>query len=54
LTFQEIKDAYLYESNSNESFARLFPIEKNMAEIGTPGFRYLIFPSLNERLYKHT
>jgi hypothetical protein len=53
-TFQEIKDAYLLESLSNENAARLFPIENNIrGEDGQQGFRYLLFPCLNERLYKH-
>ena len=54
LSLQEIKDAYLYDTYSNENAAKLFPIETNIqGESGTPGFRYLIFPCLNERLYKH-
>ena len=50
----ELKDAYLIEANTNEYGSKMFPIELNIqGEDNTTGYRYLIFPCLNERLYKN-
>ena len=50
---QELKEAYLIESSNNESAAKMFPIESNKnGEDGSEGYRYLIFPCLNELLYR--
>ena len=51
---QELKDAYLVEAaNQADTAPKLFPIESNISgEDGTHGYRYLIFPCLNELLYK--
>ena len=50
----ELKDAYLIDSTMNsDTSAKLFPIEQNISgEDGTHGYRYGIFPCLNELLYK--
>ena len=54
-TIQELKDAYFIERTKNaETFPKLYPIEESISgEDGTRGYRYLIFPVLNESLYLH-
>jgi len=51
----ELKEAYLIERSKNtEAFPKLYPIEESISgEDGTRGYRYLIFPVLNETLYLH-
>lgn len=53
--FEDLKHAYLLDWMKNqETGAKLFPIEENIqGEDGTKGYRYLIFPCLNENLYKN-
>jgi hypothetical protein len=54
-TLNELKDAYLIEQGiNNEGVAKFFPIEESIqGEDGSRGYRYLIFPCLNETLYKN-
>lgn len=51
----DLKDAYLMERSLNsEGVAKMFPIEETIqGEDGSRGYRYLIFPCLNEILYKN-
>ena len=50
---QELKLAYFKERQKKaESFPKLYPIEESISgEDGTRGYRYLIFPVLNQNLY---
>jgi hypothetical protein len=50
----ELRDAYLIDRNKNpDTVGKFFPIELNISgEYCTEGYRYLIFPCLNELLYK--
>lgn len=51
-TFSELQDAYYLDCMYNESAPKLFPMEKNKNDDGTEGYRYIIFPVMNELLYK--
>ncbi|CDW84381.1 UNKNOWN [Stylonychia lemnae] len=47
-SIQELKDSYLM----NPDLPQLYPLEINLDEESNSGFRYLIFPILNQRLYE--
>ena len=51
----ELREAYVVERVKNpETFPKLYPIEESInGEDGKRGYRYLIFPILNETLYLH-
>lgn len=50
----ELREAYYLDClNTNDSTPKLFPVESNIrGDDGTEGYRYLIFPCLNELLFK--
>jgi hypothetical protein len=52
-TITELRDAYYLDCMYNDLVPKLFPIEQNiLGEDGSEGYRYLIFPCLNEFLFK--
>jgi hypothetical protein len=55
-TIEELKEAYYLEWVGNpETSGKMFPITVNtQGEDGSQGYRYLLFPCLNELLYKNT